>query len=334
MFQYVRTHPGDVAATIVVAAVAVITLLDLLGAIKPSTETLTRAAVFALSTFVLGQLAVQARNQRSSERRDEKLTKLLTGQEKVDQSLSEIRRMSEMRLTEQTSELTIQQRQEQLQNLLLDTTFWNFRGGSGRWQRSTVLPTLSKVRTADITYLMQVVDLRDRELCERYAAYRAKQRPAQPRQPGPPDGTLEDVREDLLACVYAAAWYSARTRIRAEISLMSTYSPLRYDAGSHGLVVTVADPDAPALLAHERGWLYAAILDDIRRAHDELPRIVFPTGSAASYPAFESVTAKEVREVLLDTTVKSVNGRSTPLISEADSIDFNAIASRCFLGRI
>jgi hypothetical protein len=330
MFVYLRGHPGDVVAAVVVGAVAVITLLDLLGAFKLSPEILARLAVFALSAFAVGQLAEQFRNQRMSVSQDEKLTTLLNGQQTANQSLSEIHRISELRLTEQTSELTVQQREEQLQNLLRQTTFWVFRGGSGRWQRSTVLPTLAKIKTADINYRMQLVDVRNIDLVKRYAAYRAKQA----QHLGPPDGTPEDVHMDLLACVYAAAWYNARTRIRAEISLMSTYSPLRYDAGSHGLVVTVADPNAPALFAHERGWLYAAVLDDIQRAHEELPRIVLPEGPAASFPAFESLTAKEVRDVLLATNVKSRNGRPTRLISETDHVDYGNVASRCFMARI
>lgn len=50
--------------------------------------------------------------------------------------------------------------------------FWKFRGGSGRWQRSTVLPTLARVPTTDVEYKMLILDPRSVTLCNQYAKYR------------------------------------------------------------------------------------------------------------------------------------------------------------------
>ena len=114
---------------------------------------------------------------------------------------------------------------------------------------------------------------------------------------------------------------------------MNTYSPLRYDAGLHGVVVTVADPNAPALLARERGWLFAALIDEIRRAHYELPSLVLPNEVDFFPFIFQHVTADEVRAALLATNVRSSDGTYTPLLEEADEIDFSDIAARSFMGR-
>ena len=82
---YVRAHPGDAVAPIVVAGLATITLLDLLGALTLSTATLTRAAVFVICTFAIGQLAEQVQRQVASDRRDDVLATLVASQKRFKQ---------------------------------------------------------------------------------------------------------------------------------------------------------------------------------------------------------------------------------------------------------
>jgi hypothetical protein len=322
--RFVLQHPGEVVAPVVVSAIALVTLLDVLTEIDLSTTTLSKMAVFALCALVIGQLATQMQRRKLASEARDTLKEIVAAQRGVEQSLASLTRLA------QAYELNVVDRGQQLDDLLANTATWRFRGGSGRWQRSTVLPTLSRNTTFDISYVMQIVDPRNRELCNRYANYRSLQRIA---QGGERDGAPEDVRADLLACVYAAAWYSTRSRIKAEVSLLRTYGPLRFDVGSEGLVITVADPFAPALYARRGGWLFNAMVDEIQRSHDELPRLHFPRTPSLFPAEFRDVNGKHVRDALLATHVRSEDGYLAHFLDQSDDADFEDVARRCFRGR-
>src|SRR5258708_39399961 len=70
---------------------------------------------------------------------------------------------------------------------------------------------------------MQILNLYHRELCGRYASYRVRQRPPAVRRQD--EDQPETVRDDILACIYAAAWYGRRTRLLPEVYLLPLFSP-------------------------------------------------------------------------------------------------------------
>jgi len=149
---------------------------------------------------------------------------------------------------------------EELSRLLSTADDWSFKGGSARWQRTTVLPSLAARTDAQIPYAAQIINPFDAELCKEYADYRRKQSTPKSIANGR-SVTKERVQAELLSFVYAAAWYKNNSRIEPTISLLESYSPLRQDGSKTAMIMTVADLDQSGLMA-EKGWYLTSLLDE------------------------------------------------------------------------
>ncbi|WP_433165881.1 hypothetical protein [Kribbella sp. CA-247076] len=186
-----------------------------------------------------------------------------------------------------------------------------FRGGSGRWLRSFTLPELSKATDRDVRLTIELLDPRDKSLCTAYADYRAKALPS---------GHVRDnedarlIQRDILGSIYAAAWYSARRRMTAKVILLRSFSPLRYDVSSEGLMITVAELTQPGLYAAPGTWLHSNIVDELHQATHGHVIVVLPGPSESHFPhAIQAVTSEDVRRTLSAARVQGPNGES-PLL--------------------
>jgi hypothetical protein len=195
---------------------------------------------------------------------------------------------------------------------------WKFRGGSGRWQRTSVLPTLAKQRNFDVKYSMLILDPRDEQLCRDYAAYRNGHRRDEVQE------TSASIRMDLLACIIAVAWYRAKSRIRPEIHLNTVYSPLRLDLSPFGAVLTVSDPHSPALSCGPDSWLYTSLQDEFDRTLEQTPSLTLPVELIHRLQLSQNLDSNLTRAILLETTMSD----GTPFLKELDldTVDLNALA--------
>ena len=210
---------------------------------------------------------------------------------------------------------------------------WIFRGGSGRYLRNRTLPTLATARDRDTPLLVEILDPRDAALVREYARYRAQQRADSVRRPDEADPRT--IASDLLANVYAAAWYTVNTRIRAEVLLLRSFSPLRYDIGSTALYVTVPDPTEPGLVARAGSWYYAAILDELQQNAHGHPQLVLPSDSKLFPERHDEVSPDVVLAGLQAVRVRDpVTQREAPLLTGAvapEMVDPETIAHVIFL---
>jgi hypothetical protein len=195
-----------------------------------------------------------------------------------------------------------------------DATTWKFRGGSGRWQRDVVLPTLSKIRDREVVYKMLILDPREDHLCALYARYRNTHRH------GAPVETAESIRLQLAACIVAAVWASLLSRIKPEIRLSQVYSPMRLDLGDSGAMMTVSDPDQPGLMVSSDSWLYRALDDELERSAERAPLVVVDPRLFESYGPASALDETAVRAVLSAATVRSYATETTEPLFSADQL--------------
>jgi hypothetical protein len=317
--QFARQHPADLVSLMVVGAVSLVTVLDLLELVSLSDQVLGSVAIFVGSLVALTWLTSRWRQRQA----DVFATQAKVELEAVKESL---RRLED---PNNAHEIPANQVAHSLNSLLRESQVWRFRGGSGRWQRQVVLPRLGKIQQQSVQYTMQLLNPTDVELCTQYALYRSKQRVAAARRAD--EHQAEVLRDDLLACVYSAAWYSRYTRIQAHVVLLPMFSPLRIDIGSKGLVLTVADPDAPGLFAAAESWFYASLLDEIEQASLVLPKVVFPTDEACFTADRRYVTGDHVRQLLERVTIDRT-GKQVDFLAEVSwaPVDFDRIANLAF----
>ncbi|MFJ4120087.1 hypothetical protein ACIP3U_02005 [[Kitasatospora] papulosa] len=324
MLSAMKDSPGDAVTGLTVAAIVVVTLLDMFEVISLSQEFLSGAAIVVLSAFLLSLLG--------SRKSAFEQMQVLHG---VKDNIDIIKRDIEIRgVGAHVIEIPQEEIGGRFDELLSSTNSWHFRGGLGGWQRSTALPSLSTATNRDIAYSMHILNPADEGLCRRYAGYRASA--------GQRMGTAdpENVRDELLALLYAVAWYNERTRIKAEVSFLYSYSPLRYDLSDSGLMVTVPDMQERAIYAPAGGWYCTSVRDEMDQASKALPAVVLPSGPGFFPQQWRDVRAHQVREALEAVEVQPGGLSAQPphslLTGWADSsnLDFDKIASLPFSGRV
>lgn len=219
-----------------------------------------------------------------------------------------------------------------IEQLLRESSSWSFRGGSGRWLREATLPALSQIRHHDVPMSLQLLDPRDERLCVEYARYRARQRdPANVRRD---EDDPRNIQADLLASICAAAWYASTSRVQPEVVLLRAFSPLRYDVGTNGLFVTVANRSAPGLFARTDSWYYRSIRDELAQARYGLPLVILPKNPDVFPKARSDVRAATAKAALIKMEVQEATREPVALLSEfaaPPELDFDLIARRMFL---
>lgn len=144
----------------------------------------------------------------------------------------------------------------ELEQMLEFSKEWYFRGGSARWQRETVLPTLAQVRDRPVEYRIQIISPFEPALCEKYALYRRKSRPDDERV------DPKQISIELLAFVYAVAAWSSKSKISPRITLLHRFSPFRLDGNLESFMITVADASKNGLKTNAGNWYHASLLDE------------------------------------------------------------------------
>lgn len=201
-----------------------------------------------------------------------------------------------------------------------------FRGGSGRWLRKFTMPELSKATDRDVRVTIELLDPRDAQLCRAYAEYRAKALPSGHLRNEETDRLIQ---RDILGSIYAAAWYSAKRRMEAKVILLRSFSPLRYDVSSEGLMVTVAELTEPGLFAAPGSWLHSSIVDELHQASHGHVTVLLPSASEVSFPKeLDSVKGVDVRAALSCANVLGTGGKSLLLehFADAAEVDWDDIA--------
>jgi len=143
-----------------------------------------------------------------------------------------------------------------------ESSEWIFQGGSGTWLRSETMPLLAKearVESSVIKLCVQIIDPTNAEAVKAYTDYR--------RGSDQPDWTVERTQAELLATIVACAIYTyAEPNLKIALYLRKTFSRFRFDLSSKYVVITTADPRAPAIKAPSHSHYYAQYKQDLLQA--------------------------------------------------------------------
>jgi hypothetical protein len=219
----------------------------------------------------------------------------------------------------------------ELREMLDSANSWKFRGGSGRWQRSHVLPSLASGTKLGSRYEMLILDPSREMLCRDYAEYRTQQR--QNTVDGSTHTDLNSIRSELLACVFAVAWYKKRSRVEPSVHLIQSFSPLRQDISPLRAAITTADMTEPGLFVPTKAWYYAALVDEFDQLRKISPQVAF--GDLDSLPLLPSeLRPDHVQDVLLSASIRNPDNSTAdrPLVSSdaVSVIDWSAVLDLAF----
>lgn len=299
------------ASIIVILIIVVLTLTGIFGApeiVKENIVGVLCAVISATTLFIYNIWHSQRQTLKSAESTSASLAELVNGKSPYN-----------VRSTHIAAELN---------EMITIAESWMFRGGSGRWQRSTVLPILSLETKRQIPYGMLILDPTSGELCREYADYRNRHRTDKS------ISTTTTVRNDVLACIVAAAWYMRKSRIVPTVHLAQTYSPLRQDFSDTKAAVTVADPNENGLFIPKSSWYYQSMVDEFNQFRNRSPWINF-TNVPNDMPHWKELSSNHVRQILDSVSVNHNGGHSRPLVEASTllNIDLSEICQLVFKGR-
>ncbi|WP_139340660.1 hypothetical protein [Microbacterium sp. CSI-V] len=173
-------------------------------------------------------------------------------------------------------EVPAPQIRSELDSLLGESNEWYFRGGSARWQREAVLPRLATVTDRPVLYKVQVISPFEKDLCDKYALYRKKS------QPGDPRGDSRQIRLELLAFIYATVVWQSRSKITADVTLLHRFSPFRLDGNRESFIITVADTKKNGLRTRQGNWYHSSLLDEFEFEAGYATRLTLPAQAGDS----------------------------------------------------
>lgn len=161
------------------------------------------------------------------------------------------------------------------------TNTYYFRGRSGRWLRSTVLPALFDAAGREsVTRSVHLLlpNPEDVGLLKSYADYRNSL------SSGKTDvWTLDRIRNEIVATLLQAGRLAARsTFFEAHVILQNEFSLLRADLNDENLVITREEKHLPGWMSTAGSKFYASYLEDLRMAERRGRKIIwssytFPT---------------------------------------------------------
>lgn len=332
----------SVIAAMVVLSTAVL-VLDIVGVGSSDNGTVANIVLAAIATLLIFLMTESDRGARLSADMDNLKDRTARSIEEMSDalgdSLSNLKESTDRAyLFGETLMRSVGARQipgseirKQLTELLDATTSWHFRGGTARYQRAAVLPRLAAVTHTDVNVYMQLLDPRDETLCRVYAEYRRKSGDLN----SDPKRAPDLIRCEILATIYAAAWYRRVNRVEPHVVLTQTFSPLRLDMGDGGMCITIAEASEPALFARSESWLYKSLRDEMRQAETTLPKLDFSHVRPESCPIKRAdVSPQSIREALtaVEVVVPTTGQRSAFIENNlAASVDYEYIATRPFI---
>ncbi len=152
-----------------------------------------------------------------------------------------------------------------LKKPLATTRLYYFRGRSGRWVRTQVMPTLAAAASRES--IQRVVHLilpnpADAEVLRTYSDYR-NSLPHDSADSWSP----ERIRNEILATILEAGRLASRNIFfEAHVALLTDFSLFRADLSDDALILTREDPRMPGWFTPSSTRFYASYLEDLRLA--------------------------------------------------------------------
>jgi hypothetical protein len=144
-----------------------------------------------------------------------------------------------------------------------DTRQWWFSGSMGRYTRAKTLPALAAACREDgrgRTIVLQLIDPRDRHLCQRYANLRRSLREGE-RVPW----SVEHVQREVLSTIAAAYTTAAQqSLLDVRVALRPTLNQQRYDLSDSGVIITTEDERRDAICYPSCSPFYDTTRDELR----------------------------------------------------------------------
>jgi len=247
-------------ALITAVVIAVLGILDVVGANAVNAAILLTLALLATTLLRDRQLAATALREATSVR-------FLTGGD-VGQALEEAQRHTDQ---------------------------WMFKGGTGTYLRAVTLPRCvenARRERRPLRMQIEIIDPSNEAVCVTYTRFR-RSLSTRPDGTGEP-WTPERTRKESYATVLAACWYLQRFAfLTVELGLSDTMSTFRWDLSSRCVIMTQEDPASPSLMFEKPSPHYRSYNRELTSSLSQARRIMLERATLLS----DEPTVEEAREL-------------------------------------
>lgn len=181
----------------------------------------------------------------------------------------------------------------------LETDFWYFSGGTGRYTRAVTIPEFAKKAkdsNSHQTLKILILDPQDSVLCDSYAKFRASLRSAKDSEN---KWTATYVRNEVMATICSAIIYkNLSPLLEISIYLKNSFSTLRYDLSNKYCIVTKEDKKEPAILIPNDTFLFRTYKEEILHTAKQLEEI--NSGITINDLKENKITSKNIEKIVSD----------------------------------
>ncbi len=195
--------------------------------------------------------------------------------------------------------------------------FWWYKGGCGRYFRSTTLPkmaTLARKNSLSREIRAIILDPLNEELCRAHARFRRSTAAGKTSE----SWNLERVRHELYATIAAVLVTQANEpMLRITLSLAAHYSAFRIDLSNQSAIITKEDRSAPAIVCSPDNYYYKSYKEEVTLTESQCRQV---EKLSLDEVDLKSITAEQVEDII---------SRSTLAHEGISSTDYEKIAAIC-----
>lgn len=185
----------------------------------------------------------------------------------------------------------------------LQSNFWFFSGGTGRYTRSVTIPTMSKtsqdLNESRVIKLI-LLDPFDLTACDKYAKFRNGLRSGKDSKL---TWTKEYVRNEILATISAAVLHKSKNPLlEITIFLKPNFSTMRLDLNQLNCLVTKEDKKEPALLSPSSTFLYRTYKEEIFHLSKQCKELEIK--SIYLNKSYADVSPVDIKQILSGTNIE------------------------------
>lgn len=177
----------------------------------------------------------------------------------------------------------------------IETDFWYFSGGSGRFTRAVTLPELnliSKRNNEHKSIKIILLDPMDDSLCESYASYRQNLKSSKN------EWSIQYVRNEITSTICSSIIHkNINPMLDINVYLKKNFSTLRIDINQSNCIVTKEDKKEPALTTPSDTFLYRTYKEEILQVSKQCFEIDMRCKIANK--TFGKLTASDIEEICI-----------------------------------
>lgn len=145
---------------------------------------------------------------------------------------------------------------------MIETDFWIFNGGSGRYTRNQTMPnlaSLSKEKNKSIDISIVIINPKNEDLISQYVDYKNSLRTSKKRE----KKTVKSVQLDLITTIISCnIWKTEQPLLNINLYLKNQFSIFRIDISTKKVIITKEDPNEPAILFEKETFFYTSQIEE------------------------------------------------------------------------